>query len=193
MPDGLRTFSSTTLLPAALCRHFAFVNCVIWCATVLNWQTLPPARRTGFKIALLYQIYNLPMLYLILSARVQWKSLTTCFQNPDDKDFDFIPLLHGSMTGKVDSIRLAMDGIITEEQRQKMNIILCHYNEVKKCKADLESLIFSLLRALCQAMFSSVNCARYQKPFFCYRYNFRNRCWYVCVCLQQNTYAPGRG
>jgi len=48
------------------------------------------------------------------------------------------------MTGKVDSIRLAMDGIITEEQRQKMNIILCHYNEVKKCKVNLESLIFSL-------------------------------------------------
>ena len=29
MPDGLRIFSSTILLPQALCRHFVFVNCVI--------------------------------------------------------------------------------------------------------------------------------------------------------------------
>lgn len=58
--------------------------------------------------------------------------------------FNFVPLLHGSMTGKVDSIRLALDGMITEEQQQKMNIILCHYNEVKKCKVSLESLILSL-------------------------------------------------
>ena len=72
------------------------------------------------------------------------KIIDYLLENPDDKDFDFVPLLHGSMTGKVDNIRLAMDGIISQEQRQKMNIILCHYNEVKKCKIDLESLIFSL-------------------------------------------------
>ena len=72
------------------------------------------------------------------------KIIDYLLENPDDKDFDFATLLHGSMTGKVDSIRLALDGMITEEQQQKMNIILCHFSEVKKCKADLESLILSL-------------------------------------------------
>lgn len=65
-------------------------------------------------------------------------------ENPDDRDFDFIPLLHGSMKSKADSIRLALDGMITVEQQQKMKIILCHYSEIKKCKKDLESVILSL-------------------------------------------------
>lgn len=40
-------------------------------------------------------------------------------KNPDDKDFNFVPLLHASMLGKVDKIRLALDGMITPEQQQK--------------------------------------------------------------------------
>lgn len=72
------------------------------------------------------------------------KIIDYLLENPDDKDFDFVPLLHGSMTGKADDIRLATRGMITSEQRQKMNIILNHYSGVQKCKADLESLILSL-------------------------------------------------
>ena len=72
------------------------------------------------------------------------KIIDYLLENPDDKDFDFVPLLHGSMTGKADDIRLAIDGMITKEQRQKMNIILNHFSGVQKCKADLESLILSL-------------------------------------------------
>jgi transposase len=65
-------------------------------------------------------------------------------ENPDDKDFDFVPLLHPSMLDKVDKIRLALDGVITPEQQQKMNIILQHYDGLEKCKSNLESLILSL-------------------------------------------------
>jgi len=65
-------------------------------------------------------------------------------ENPNDKDFDFLPLLHSSMLDKVDDIRLAIDGIITSDQLQKMNIILQHYDELTKCKLNLESLILSL-------------------------------------------------
>jgi len=65
-------------------------------------------------------------------------------ENPDDKDFDFVPLLHASMLGKVDKIRLALDGMVTPEQQQKMNIILQHYNGLERCKSNLESLILSL-------------------------------------------------
>jgi hypothetical protein len=77
-------------------------------------------------------------------GRSSMKIIDYLLENPDDKDFDFVSLLHGSMRHKVDSIRLAIDGMITEEQQQKMNIILCHFSEVNKCKADLESLILSL-------------------------------------------------
>lgn len=65
-------------------------------------------------------------------------------ENPNDKDFDFVPLLHASMLDKVDDIRLALDGMITPEQQQKMNIILQHYDELGKCKSNLESLILSV-------------------------------------------------
>ena len=65
-------------------------------------------------------------------------------ENPNEKDFDFASLLHPSMLDKSDDIRLAMDGVLTPEQRQKMTIILQHYDELGKCKRNLESLILSL-------------------------------------------------
>lgn len=67
-------------------------------------------------------------------------------ENPDNKDFDFVPLLHASMLGKVDDIRLAIDGIIHPEQLAKMNIILKHYDEILKCKKELETFILSLVK-----------------------------------------------
>ena len=72
------------------------------------------------------------------------KIIDYLLENPHDKDFDFVPLLHASMLRKADDIRLALDGMITPEQQQKMNIILKHYDELEKCKANLESLILSL-------------------------------------------------
>lgn len=72
------------------------------------------------------------------------KIIDHLLENPHEKDFDFVPLLHTSMLDKVDDIRLALDGMITPEQQQKMNIILQHYDKLKKCKSNLESLILSL-------------------------------------------------
>ena len=72
------------------------------------------------------------------------KIIDHLLENPDDKDFDFVPLLHASMLDKVDDLRLAMDGILTPEQHRKMGIILQHYGELEKCKSNLESLILSL-------------------------------------------------
>ncbi|MCL6591461.1 MAG: IS110 family transposase [Firmicutes bacterium] len=72
------------------------------------------------------------------------KIIDYLLENPNDKDFDFVPLLHPSMLNKVDDIRLALDGTITPEQRQKMSIILQHYDGLEMCKSNLESLILSL-------------------------------------------------
>jgi len=72
------------------------------------------------------------------------KIIDHLLENPNDKDFDFVPFLHASMLNKVNDIRLAIDGILTPEQHQKMNIILQHYDELGKCKLNLESVILSL-------------------------------------------------
>lgn len=92
-------------------------------------------RRTGCKIALLYQIFKLASVVSDTFGRSSMRITRYLLENPYDKDFDFVPLLHGSMKGKADDIRLATCGMISPEQQQKMNIILCHYNEVNKCKA----------------------------------------------------------
>ena len=72
------------------------------------------------------------------------KIISYLLENPNHKDFDFAPLLHGSMKGKADDIGLATRGVISPEQRQKMNIILSHYSGVENCKESLESIILSL-------------------------------------------------
>jgi len=72
------------------------------------------------------------------------KIIDYLLEHPHEKDFDFVPLLHSSMLHKVEPIRLALDGMITQEQQQKMNIILQHYDELKACKSNLESVILSL-------------------------------------------------
>jgi transposase len=72
------------------------------------------------------------------------KIIEHLLENPNDKDFDFVPLLHTSMLNKVDEIRQAIDGNFTPEQLQKMNIILQHYDGLEKCKLNLETVILSL-------------------------------------------------
>ena len=86
-------------------------------------------------------------------------------ENPSDKDFDFIPLLHGSMLGKVDDIRLAIDGLITPEQLQKMNIILDHYTSLETCKKNLESLILSLVGPFAEELVLVSTVPAFKSPF----------------------------
>jgi transposase len=72
------------------------------------------------------------------------KIIDYLLENPNNKDFDFVPLLHASMLPKVDNIRLALDGVISPEQLLKMKIILQHFDALELCKSNLESLILSL-------------------------------------------------
>ena len=86
-------------------------------------------------------------------------------ENPSDKDFDFVPLLHASMLGKVDDIRLAIDGLITPEQLQKMNIILDHYTSLEICKKNLESLILSLVSPFAEELVLVSTVPAFKSPF----------------------------
>lgn len=53
-------------------------------------------------------------------------------------------LVHGSLKKKLPELELAIDGIITPEQAEKIKIIKQHYEDLQSRKAELESIILSL-------------------------------------------------
>jgi transposase len=65
-------------------------------------------------------------------------------ENPLDTKFDIASLIHGSMVGKIPELELAIDGVITAEQAEKIKIIKQHYDGIDFCKLNLESIILSL-------------------------------------------------
>jgi len=65
-------------------------------------------------------------------------------ENPMDTSFDIEPLIHGSMKDKVPELELAIDGLITPEQAEKLKVIKQHYENLKSRKDDLEKIILSL-------------------------------------------------
>lgn len=65
-------------------------------------------------------------------------------ETPLDTTFDVTPLLHGSLRAKAPDLQLAIDGMITPEQVQKLAIIRQHYDSLALCKLNLESVILSL-------------------------------------------------
>mgnify|MGYP006990241638 FL=1 len=48
------------------------------------------------------------------------------------------------MLPKVDDIALAIDGVITQEQADKLQIIEQHFDSLNLCKANLEKVIYKL-------------------------------------------------
>jgi transposase len=62
----------------------------------------------------------------------------------EGSDPDIESLIHGSMVKKADDIRLATRGAVSGEQKEKMKIILSHYQGIEECKARLESVILDL-------------------------------------------------
>ncbi len=93
------------------------------------------------------------------------KIIDYLLENPYDKDFDFLPFLHGNMLSKADDIRLAIDGFITQEQQQKMNIILQHYNGIEECKSSLESVILSLMEPYAKELSLVLTVPGIKNPF----------------------------
>lgn len=65
-------------------------------------------------------------------------------ETPLDTKFDVMPLIHGSLRAKVSDLQLAIDGVISSEQAQKLAIIRQHYDNLVLCKLKLESVILSL-------------------------------------------------
>jgi len=74
------------------------------------------------------------------------KIINKILENPSDISFDVEPLLHGSMKSKLPDIKLAIDGLITKEQADKLKIIEQHFDSLQLCKANLEKIIFDLAK-----------------------------------------------
>ena len=70
--------------------------------------------------------------------------LSHLLKHPDDKGFDFLPLLHGSMLKKKDEIALAIDGTISEVQAGKITLCLNHMDDVKNYIAQIEETAIRL-------------------------------------------------
>jgi transposase len=65
-------------------------------------------------------------------------------KHPGDRDFDFRPLLHGSMLKKQDDIALAIDGTIDEVQAGKITLCLNHIDNLKHYIAQVEETAMRL-------------------------------------------------
>jgi len=65
-------------------------------------------------------------------------------ENPLDKNIDIASLIHKSMLAKIPDLELAVEGVITDEQAEKIKIIKQHYDSIELCKLNLESVILSL-------------------------------------------------
>jgi len=73
-------------------------------------------------------------------------------KHPDDQDFDFRPLLHGSMLKKQDEIALAIDGTINEVQANKIALCLRHMDSIKSYIAQIEATAMRLAAPYSAAM-----------------------------------------
>ena len=67
-------------------------------------------------------------------------------ENPLDTSFDVTPLLHGKMKSKAEDISLAIDGLITKEQADKLKVIEQHFDSLQACKSNLEAVIYDLAK-----------------------------------------------
>jgi len=67
--------------------------------------------------------------------------LSHLLKYPSEQDFDFRPLLHGSMLKKQDDIALAIDGTISEVQACKITLYLSHMDAIKSYITQIEELL----------------------------------------------------
>jgi len=64
--------------------------------------------------------------------------LSHLLKHPEDQDFDFLPLLHGSMRKKKNEIALAIDGTLSEVQADKITLCLSHMEDIKSYIAQIK-------------------------------------------------------
>ncbi len=72
------------------------------------------------------------------------KIIDKILENPEDTSFDLESLIHGSLKKKLPELELAIDGVISHEQAEKLKIIKRHFCDLETRKGELEELILTL-------------------------------------------------
>ncbi len=74
------------------------------------------------------------------------KIINHILENPDDKDFDIVALLHKSMKDKAETIKKSIDGNLSKPQADKMRVCFQHFDNIEKNIADIESVVLGLVK-----------------------------------------------
>ena len=72
------------------------------------------------------------------------KIINHILENPDVKDFDVSPMLHGSMKDKAETITKSINGHLSKPQADKMRVCLDHFGSIEKHIADIEKVVLAL-------------------------------------------------
>ncbi|WP_135550663.1 IS110 family RNA-guided transposase [Paenibacillus cymbidii] len=91
--------------------------------------------------------------------------LDKLLDDPLDTAFDLEPLIHRSMKAKLPDLQLAVDGLITPEQAEKIKIIRQHYEDLEARKADLEAVILSLAAPCSEELQLILTVPSFKNPF----------------------------
>ena len=141
MPNGLLTFLSMILLPAApadirqlrdLMRYRFKLTC------------FKSSEKNRYQNCLTVSNIQLASVVSDTFGKSSQKILAKILENPNDTSFDIESLIHGSMKDKLPELELAIDGYITPEQAAKLKIIKEHFDNLEARKAELEELILAL-------------------------------------------------
>lgn len=66
-------------------------------------------------------------------------------KNPEDTDFDVVPMLHGSMKKNAEDITKSINGNLTKPQSEKMAVCLSHLKSIDSLKLEIESSVIKLI------------------------------------------------
>ena len=70
--------------------------------------------------------------------------LNHILSNPDEPNFDVTPFVDRRCKTPIEEIQLSIDGNISHEQAEKLNIIRSHMDNLDMCKLNLESVILAV-------------------------------------------------
>lgn len=66
-------------------------------------------------------------------------------KNPEDTEFDVVPMLHSSMIKNAEDITKSINGNLTKPQAEKMAVCFSHLQSIEKLKLEIESAVLKLI------------------------------------------------
>lgn len=136
--DGLQTSSSMIWLLQALFRQRISAR---YRFKLTNFAS---SEKNRFQNCLTVSNIQLASVVTDTFGKSSMNIIEHILDNPLDRNIDIPSLIHGSLTKKLPELELAVEGVITQTQAEKIKIIKQHYDSLDLCKFNLESVILSL-------------------------------------------------